>query len=54
MEEVKKRGRGHGVGAPYTDVAAAFVEALTAEAEGAPKQVLTTFIWRTWQSGRKQ
>ena len=43
MEEVKKRGRGHGLGAPYTHVAAAFVEALTAEAEGQPKQVLTTF-----------
>ena len=30
--EVKKRGRGDGLGAPYTHVAAAFVEALTAEA----------------------
>ena len=44
MEEVKKRGRRHGLGAPYTHVAAAFVEALTAEAEGQPKQVLTTFM----------
>ena len=44
MEEVKKRGRGHGLGAPYTHVAAAFVEALAVEAEGAPKQVLTTFM----------
>ena len=44
MEEVKKRGRGHGRGAPYTHVAAPFVEALAVEAEGAPKQVLTTFM----------
>ena len=44
MEEVKKRGRGHGLGAPYTHVAAALVEALAAEAEGAPKQTLTTFM----------
>ena len=44
MEEVKKRERGHGLGAPCTHVAAAFVEALTVEAEGAPKQVLTTFM----------
>ena len=44
MDEVKKRGRGHGPGAPYTHVAAAFVEALAAEAEGQPKQVLTTFM----------
>ena len=35
---------GHGLGAPYTHVAAAFVEARTAEAEGALKQVLTTFM----------
>ena len=44
MEEIKKRGRGHGLGAPYTHVAAAFVEALAAEAEGPPKQTLTTFM----------
>ena len=44
MEEVKKRGRGHGLGAPHTHVAAAFVEALAVEAEEAPKQVLTTFM----------
>ena len=44
MEEVKKRGRGHGLGVPYTHVAAVFVEALTTEAEGKPKQVLTTFM----------
>ena len=44
MEEVKKRGRGHGLRAPYTHVAAALVEALAVEAEGAPKQVLTTFM----------
>ena len=30
--------------APYTRVAAAFVEALAVEAEGAPKQVLATFV----------
>ena len=40
MEE----GRGHGLGAPYTHVAAAFMEALAAEAEGALKHVLTTFM----------
>ena len=34
VEEVKKRGRGHGRGAPYTHVAAAFVDSLTAETEG--------------------
>ena len=44
MEEVKKSGRVHGLGAPNTHVAAAFVEALAVEAEGAPKQVLTTFM----------
>ena len=44
MEEVKKRERRHGLGAPYTHVAAAFVEALAVEAEGAPKHVLTTFM----------
>ena len=44
MEEVRKRGRGHRLGAPYTHVAAAFVEALAVEAEGAPKQALTTFM----------
>ena len=44
MEEVLKRGRGHGLGAPYTHVTAAFVEALMTEAEGIPKQVLTTFM----------
>ena len=44
MEEVKKRGRRHWLGSPYTHVAAAFVEALTAEVEGQPKQVLTTFM----------
>ena len=44
MEEVKKRGRGHGLGAPHTHVAAVFVEALAVEAEGAPEQVLTTFM----------
>ena len=44
MEEVKKRGRGHGLGAPFTHVAAAFVEALAVEAEEAPMQVLTTFM----------
>ena len=42
MEEVRKRERGHGLGAPYAHVAAAFVEAFAVEAEGAPKQVLTT------------
>ena len=30
--------------APHTNVAAAFVEALAAEAEGPPKQALTTFM----------
>ena len=44
MEEIKQRGRGHGLGAPCTHAAAAFVEALTAEAEGAPQQVLETFM----------
>ena len=38
MEEVKKGGRRHGLGAPCTH------EALTAKAEGTPKQVLTTFM----------
>ena len=36
MEEVKNRG--HGLGAPYTQVAAAFVEALAVEAEEAPNK----------------
>ena len=33
MKEAKKRGRGHGLGARYTHVAAAFVEALAIEAD---------------------
>ena len=36
MEEVKKREQGRRLGAPYTHVAAALVETLTADAEGAP------------------
>ena len=46
LEARKSRNedKGHGLGAPYTNVAAAFVEALTTEAEGEPKQVLTTFM----------
>ena len=43
-EEAKKRGRGHGLRVPCTHVAATFVEALAVEAEGAPKQVPTTFM----------
>ena len=47
MEEVEKRGRGHGLGAPYTHVAAAFVEALAVEAE-------STQTSASWQRGRNQ